>query len=188
MWYRAYKWNTYHPAVQDLSLHLLQQLATVTMPERGIAGTIQRYKQVVGDDSQFCRQLARWTYKDLHWHTQLKRKMVTHNVAWYMLLLQKKSQDIHWLYLHTQTQSHDKRTIHANSSLTEHRAKGYSYYKKAECCVIYSPSHVRGLVPKSMVLRLNVMSAMVQLMHATYYAQVDLCQSKKGETGFLLPW
>ena len=58
------------------------------MPERGIAGTVQRYKQVVGDDSQFCRQLARWTYKDLHWHTQLNRKMVTH--IWYMLLLQKK--------------------------------------------------------------------------------------------------
>ena len=78
MWYRAYKWNTYYPAVQDLSLHLLQQLATVTMPERGIAGTIQRYKQVVGDDNQFCRQLAHWTYKDLHWHTQLKREKWLH--------------------------------------------------------------------------------------------------------------
>ena len=95
MWCRAYKWHTYHPAVQDLSLHLLPQPAAVTTPERGIAGTIQRYKQAVGDNSQFCRQLARWTYKDLRWHTQLKRKMITHNVAWYMLLLQKKSQDIH---------------------------------------------------------------------------------------------
>ena len=95
MWYRAYKWNTYHPAVQDLSLHLLQQLATVTMPERGIAGTIQRYKQVVGDDNQFCRQLAHWTYKDLHWHTQLKREKWLHIMLHYVLLLQKKSQDIH---------------------------------------------------------------------------------------------
>jgi len=65
---------TYHPAVQGLSLRLPQQLAAVTMPERGIVDTVQRYKQVVGDDRHFCRQLARWTYKDLHWHTQLKRK------------------------------------------------------------------------------------------------------------------
>ena len=45
-----------------------------------------------------------------------------------------------------------------------------------------------GLVPKSLVLRLNIMSAMVQLMHVTYYAKVDLRQSKQGGTQFLLLW
>ena len=45
-----------------------------------------------------------------------------------------------------------------------------------------------GLVLKSLVLRLNIMSAMVQLMHVTYYAKVDLRQSKQGGTQFLLLW
>ena len=46
----------------------------------------------------------------------------------------------------------------------------------------------RSLVPRSLVLRLNIMSAMVQLMHVTYYAKVDLRQSKQGGTQFLLLW
>ena len=134
MWCKAYKWHTYHLAVQDLSLHLLPPLAAVTMPEHGIAGTIQRYKQVLGDDSQFCRQFARWTYKDLHWHTQLKRKMVTYNVAWYMLLLQKKvtwhsliilaySETITFM---TEIVIRIVRNYACNLSETE----GYSYYKR----------------------------------------------------------